>query len=312
MRAWALNDRGGWGREFLLEAATRGIRGAAFNAGHFTQHIEQGGIEPGDVCFMRLDQHQPRLATEKPLLATLEAKGAILIPNRFHGELYEDKYLQARAFSPFMPETVLIDDEAKAMHMIGVFDYPFISKSKTGSASADVRLIRNANEAKREIEAVFGDGLNTVHRACETVQKDYLIWQEFLSGNPYDYRIVATGRSLMALQRHNWPGTVFASGSGENNPAPETPELWDVLRAAHKFFAATQARWCGIDMVRDSRSGQWKLLETTLGWQQSAYLDCPYYCDAGDGYGWFRHKKGARGAQMFAVLWDEIEAGVFA
>ena len=298
---YCLDDRGGWGRALSAEAHARGWQRSVF--------ADLDDIllpsEPLGYAFLRIDQTAAQQEKDKDLAVVLNSRGFTLIPDIDVCLTYEDKLAQAERYAQWMPKTLVLRDEASAINAIeyGVFDYPFISKSRTGSASKNVRMILNKEQALREIDAAFHAGLSAPHRLGEITQHGYLIWQEFLPGNAYDYRVVVTGTRHMILQRHNKPGTVFASGSGINNPVELTDEVISALAFAELFFSKNNMKWGGIDIVQDhSVDGpfrKWRVLETTLGWSQSAYAKCKYY------------GTGLHGADIWKVLCNEIEEGVF-
>lgn len=293
MNLRCLNDAGGWGKQLLIEAVSRGWNASLLD--------NPAMVEPGDYVFMRLSQERQRLSHEKLLLLLLQDHGAITIPSCKHGLLYEDKLEQTLAFKKWMPTTWVCTNKREALAALSEVTFPLVSKSRTGSASVNVRLLSNRDEAEREIRRAFSPyGLRTSHRLGEDVQRGYLIWQQFLDGNPHDYRVVSTGRQMMALKRFNRPDLPFASGSGNHAPVTKVDaEVEQVLETSRRFFEEEKAPWCGLDLVRDPDSGEWKILETTLGWKQSAYSECVYF---GTNY---------RGADIWKVLCDEIFYGTF-
>ena len=292
MHLLCLDDRGGWGRELLAAAQARGWRASLLQT--------NGHQVVADYAFMRINQGGVRMEEEKRLLWRLASLGVRTIPELQYGLLYENKLGQAHAFRDWMPATRVLTDPAGARRAVGELGYPFLSKSADGSASRNVRLIHNADQAETEIQLAFGAGLPTPHRLGTGIQKGYLIWQRFLGGNAYDYRVIAVGRQRLLLRRHNRPDVPFASGSGLCEPITDLdPETTAVLEASNAFFAAARTNWCGIDLVRDPDSQQWRVLEITLGWSMKAYLPCRFI------------NTRRSGAEIWTVLLDELEAGVF-
>jgi glutathione synthase/RimK-type ligase-like ATP-grasp enzyme len=292
MKLFCLDDRGNWGRELAKESSSRGWKSELFSADN-NSNVQDG------IAFMRLAQEAERLAIEKSLMRSLHDRGILLIPDLKSGLMYEDKYEQSISYNKWMPVTFVITDPQTAEQCINSLMFPFVSKSRTGSSSRNVRLIQNHDEAMREIEAAFGNGLSAPHSLGELVQSNYLIWQEFLQENKYDYRVVATGKKIMVLQRWNRRTSPFASGSGINNPAPWSDEVESVIEFSKRFLEEENILWCGLDVIQNKSTNEWKLLETTLGWSAHAYINCQYY---GTPY---------LGKDMWKVLCNEIEEGVF-
>lgn len=293
MKLWCLDDAGGWGRALLSEARSRGWRADLFRACAEVDTFD-------GYAFMRLDQKPPRINHEKATAEGLYSTPLVLIPDITQLRLYDDKLQQAIRFARWMPPTLIfraLDNANRlAAFAVDALGLPFISKTSEGSASHNVRLIRSQEEAAKEATQVFGDGL----QARYSVQKGYLLWQRFLPGNLYDYRAIAVGRQRLLLRRHNRDDRPFASGSGRCEPITELDnETAEVLDAANQFFEAAKTSWCGIDLVRDPASGLWKVLETTLGWKMSAYWPCAFFGTT------------FKGADIWRVLCDEIEAGAF-
>lgn len=236
---------------------------------------------------------------EKEILMKLSQAGFVTIPSVEDSEAYEDKLLQSRLYRKWMPRTLISTNRAEAESFVGTLPYPFISKSRTGSASCNVRLVKSAAEARKEIAQAFGPiGLRVPHKLGEHIQKGYIIWQEFCLDNPYDYRVCRIGNDTMMLRRYNRDDVPFASGSGKTEPVKILDgETLDVFTFADQFFTATGTKWCGIDVVK--ARGGWKLLETTIGWSQKAYADCVFF------------ESGRPGADIWELTADQLERGVF-
>lgn len=293
MNLWCLDDAGGWGRALQSKALARG-----WNARLFSSCVDVD--EHDGYAFMRLNQTPPRINHEKATAEGLNATPLVLIPDITQLRLYDDKLQQALTFSKWMPPTLVFraldNAERLAAFAVDCLGLPFISKTSEGSASHNVRLIKTRTDAAGEAVAAFGPGIP----ARYTRQEGYLLWQRFLPGNAYDYRVIAVGRQRLILRRYNRDDLPFASGSGRCEPVVALDvETEHVLETANRFFADAKTNWCGIDLVRDPDSLEWKLLEVTLGWKLSAYAPCKFF---GTPF---------TGADIWRVLCDEIEAGAF-
>jgi hypothetical protein len=93
----------------------------------------------------------------------------------------------------------------------------------------------------------------------------------------------------------------MASGSGKFTAITELDdETSEVLDVSRRFFDEMNTGWCGIDLVQDPDTSEWKVLESTVGWTSKGYLDCRFI--GTDFYG----------GDTWTVFLNEIEAGTFA
>jgi len=300
MTLWCyIGDPAGWGRALYKQAIEDGI-----SARLFSEYSRE--MRPDDYAFFRIPQWESECSAAKKLATSLHNHGLILIPDHFTCLSYEDKLKQAQAYSSWMPSTALF---ARNCHPAGAnqwsadVGFPFVSKSKEGSASVNVRLVKTVEEMEREWDATMhGDGINIRVNAGHTgKQREYLIWQQFMPGNVCDYRVCINGKHLLMLQRDNAHGSPFASGSGRNRPVNEpTNHQTAALLKAQEFFDTYNLKWGGIDLVYDHDLQEWVLLEMTLGWSLKPYENCVYF---GTG-AW-------RGKDIWKVLVHGIKNGVF-
>lgn len=299
---WCLDDtQSRWGRMLFLEAKSR-----SWNA----QLIKSDDVvnEPG-YAFFRIDQFPPLIDKAKNVARSIIAKpGIIPIQSLEEIEDYEDKVRQAQRFGPYMPQFVYETQPFNVQNAISTLGLPVISKAKDGSSCANVRVLNTVQEAMADANAVFGNGIQfRKHK-----QKGYLFWQRFLTGNDYIYRVVAVGRYRWLFREWNRPGQKVASGSGLYDPISVkvmNDEIRDVLHTTDEFFKAAKTNWMGIDVARDPVTGKWMVLETTLAWGMYApgsSPDCQVLTADG-----VPHPKGYKGADIWKLLLDEIEEGVW-
>ena len=269
---WVLNDKGKWGLALKTEAINRGWKARFINS---TEDM----INSDAVFFARIAQNIVQREREIPIIKKAAEIGAIMVPDIDLLLEYESKILQTQRYKEWMPETDYITCAYDAALMLGKHGYPFVSKSSTGSASCNVRLIHNETEGIDEIKKAFSDdGLKAPHGLGEKKQYGYLLWQKLLSGNTYDYRACIVGDKIMLLRRGNRTDVPFASGSGITEPIKKLDkETTEVLEFAFRFFRDFNMEWCGIDIVKDPETQEWRMLETTIGWKQSAYSDCVFF-----------------------------------
>lgn len=297
MRLAALHDTGGrWGEKVVLEAAARG-----WETQLFTKAAEVKW--DSGVVFARIAQHPvERTAQDKREALALLARGFSLVPDEQQINHYDSKLSQSQwpALRPFMPETVVANSFADCWRAVAVLGFPLFSKTSEGSASSEVRLLRNGAEFEVELAALFGAGITTRYAH----QRGYAILQRFVPGNNSDMRVCIVGRHRMLLRRFNRSvQEPFASGSGKFEAITELDEVTSAaLRKADECFASMGTRWAAIDLVRDAE--RWYVLETSIAYTLSAYARCVFFDEHGT-------PSKYRGKNIWPLLLDEIEAGVF-
>lgn len=304
---WCLDDDNSsmrWGRALHAAARARGLASRLFS------RAEQV-TAPGHV-FLRLAQYPPGIGRDKAIAAALHARADLtVIPDARQVGWYENKLAQARDLAAWLPQTRIARTMQEADAAIAALGLPLVSKSSEGSSCCNVRLLRSRSEALAEARAALeGDGvpMRLGGPRADARQRGYVLWQAFLAGNAYMYRVGVCGRLRWMFREGNRPGLPFASGSGLYTPVEAIAgETADVLAAADAFCAATGTKWAGLDLARDPASGEWKLLETTTGWgmvHPRGSAGCMLFRPDGT-------PSGRRGAQLWDALLDEIAAGVF-
>jgi hypothetical protein len=161
------------------------------------------------------------------------------------------QYYIFRALRVPIPSTSIFWDPGVAREWAEQTTYPKVFKLRTGSSSSNVHLVRTRDEAFAIIELMFGTG--TYPRGFRKVssdldllrenlrgpalelpsqmaipdrqpssaqsrywwqpEKNYVYFQEFLSGNAADTRITVIGKRAFGFRRSNRPGDFRASGS---------------------------------------------------------------------------------------------------
>ena len=223
-----------------------------------------------------------------------------LIPDYRSSVLYDDKLEQARQLAKWMPRTQVFYTPGAARRFLDTQpDFPFMSKGAEGTASHNVRLVTTIEQARDEIKYAFSDlGIKSRY---DQRQRGYLMWQDFVPDNAGDIRVIAIGTKRLMLKRANRTDRPMASGSGNITPVTTLDEeTASALEAANEFFHKENMHWCGIDMVRDQVTGQWKILETTVGWTLNGYYECAFIGTQ------------LMGTDVWHVLLDEIENGASA
>lgn len=211
--------------------------------------------------------HEIRLAA-LPILRVIEEHLRIpVFPDQATCWHYDDKIAQSyllEALGIPQPRTWVFWRKADALAWCDRAEYPVVAKLAGGAGSMNVKLIRNAAEARAYVELCFsGSGIvvrpalpvrgpartwSRMKRALKRAllagpyvaanrfpplpdqmywmpQKNYSLFQEFLAGNEHDTRVTVIGRRAYAYRRFNRPGDFRASGSGNFNVEPAAIDM---------------------------------------------------------------------------------------
>lgn len=270
---YAYDDPKKWGRLFKHaadEATRRPTR----------LFIHPQRVPAGSRAFVRLDQQAKQRDVSRRMIIDLNRNGVITLPTLQEARWYDDKVAQLPALEDWMPTTIVTKDRAKAEAVIESIaagehelTFPIISKAKEGSSSATVRMLKSAEEARAELEQVFGRGI--VQRYGR-VQSGYVYWQRFVDENPRDYRICIVGEFFYGLVRNNRPGSFTASGSGDFYPVTlaDDREL-AAAKLAIEIAGSIKTQWMAFDVVFDGERPL--VLEMSSAWTMKAYHDCPMF-----------------------------------
>lgn len=283
---YAHNDPSGWGKQFVLAAGRAGIDARLFK--------RADEVPEGARAFVRLDQIKERREDSKRLVQALSARGVITLPRPIEAHWYDDKLAQVNALADHLPDTAVLKTREAAMAAVSSMDYPFISKSSEGSASRGVRLIKNPAQAKAEINAAFGRGLQT--GVYDRVQKGYLYWQEFVPDNPCDYRVINCGRHWFGAVRGNRDDVPFASGSGINAPIMDmdarTKAAFEKCRQVGREL---ETQWMAFDVI--FKGDVPLVVEISSAWPPHFYATAQAFTCPGESL--FIKAEGKTGGHMF-------------
>jgi glutathione synthase/RimK-type ligase-like ATP-grasp enzyme len=171
---------------------------------------------------------------------------------------FDDKVAQAYLLDAAgipTPNTFVFWKKARALAFARDAQYPLVLKLAGGIGSEHVGKITSSQEAIFWIEQLFGPGvisltgwpLPSAARRAKTrlraaakalagrqpwpmsdrtaIQRGYVLFQEFMSGNDFDTRVTVIGDRAFAFRRFNRPDDFRASGSGKIDwdPAPIDP-----------------------------------------------------------------------------------------
>jgi len=126
------------------------------------------------------------------------------------------------------------------------------------------------------------------------IDRNYAYFQEFISDNDSDIRVVVIGKRAFAIKRMVREGDFRASGSGNIIYSPGEIPL-ECLRLAFELSARLDFQCAAYDFVFHNCKPL--LIEVSYGFNQNGYLDCPGYWD--DELNWYEG--------MFCPEWFMIE-----
>lgn len=227
---------------------------------------------------------------------------------------YDDKIAQHFLLTKYnfpVPNSWIFFDKNKALDWIHKYtEFPIIFKLYGGAGSDNVSLVRSKSEAIKIINLMFGKGIKKFYVPGSPynywqkikkrfgkivkqkfvdrieyridldwqINKNYVLFQEFLPNNKFDTRIVTIGNRAIALIRYNRLKDFRASGSGLLDYNMKKISLEDVelcFRISKNLGFQSMA----YDILKDSE-GKTRICEISYTFSGgTAYLNCPGYWD---------------------------------
>jgi glutathione synthase/RimK-type ligase-like ATP-grasp enzyme len=258
------------------------------------------GIPSGAYVFLRPDMNEKNLEREKEWFAQHVRRPDItLITDPIQVMLYEDKCAQAGLFSEYLPPTWVHTTKEAALTWIEQNqEWPIVSKAAVGASSQFVDIL-NRDAAKSQAIQAFGDGIPLVHENWDC-QKGYVLFQRFLPGNDFTWRVNVIGNEVAVFKRFNYLHKPVAE-TGNTKPVSElTPEVEEVIAYAREVAQGIGTKWVALDILRDYVTGELYLLETSLGWP---------WPGVGDGAKFFPSER--PWTDMFRLMFEQMDEGVW-
>ena len=158
--------------------------------------------------------------------------------------------------------------------------FPVVAKLSSGAGSSNVRLLRDAQQARQLAERLMNEGMFSLDEEHTTrpdghfwdYHRDYVLLQEFLPANAFDTRVTVIGGRAFAFRRLNRPDDFRASGSGliDHDPGAIDPAAVRLaLDAAHRLGAQSLA----FDILR--AGDQPVVVETSYTYTSWTVHACP-------------------------------------
>ena len=151
------------------------------------------------------------------------------------------RYLLDAAGIP-APRTWIFWNHEEALEFCRQAKYPIVLKLAQGIVSENVKLVADRTEAEFWVNNMFGEGVDSLNKwpppigwrklrkrlgaarrmllgqplqtVFASLERGYVLFQEFLPGNEFDTRMSVIGDRAFGFRRHNRPGDFRASGSG--------------------------------------------------------------------------------------------------
>lgn len=188
----------------------------------------------------------PRLFAKRLLAAAEQGLGLVVFPDWKTVWHHDDKIAQGfllKAAGIPTPKTYVFWKREDAMDFCRDAQYPLVLKLAGGASSQNVKSLKDFGEAEYWINQMFSCGVFSLQRPAGAgprqmlkrlrpcarlllrgrhpnpgfwfeLQRNYLLVQEFLPGNPFDTRVIVVGNRAWACRRYNRPNDFRASGSG--------------------------------------------------------------------------------------------------
>jgi len=250
----------------------------------------------------------------KQLIYSVETAGKKVFPD-FHTVWHFDdkvgqKYL-LEAIGANLAPTWIFYDKHEAHQWSVKTDFPKVFKLRCGAGSQNVRLVKTRNEAKKLINKAFGRGFpaydamdslkdrNRLFRLGKTnfrdllegiarfvlpppysrirgPEKGYIYFQEYVSGNDHDIRVIVIGDKAIAIKRMVRENDFRASGSGQ---IFYDRNLFDenTIRLSFDLAAKLKTQCVAFDFVHENRKPL--VVEISYGFSPGGYEPCPGYWD---------------------------------
>ena len=250
----------------------------------------------------------------RQLIYSVEASGKKVFPDFNSVWHFDDKvgqkYLLEALSAPLAP-TWIFYNKKDALEWAEQTEYPKVFKLRGGAGSQNVRLVRDRRNAERLIRKAFNCGFPAydpygslkerwrMYRLGKTNKMDlveglarflisppyslirgkergYIYFQEFISGNDHDIRVIVIGKKAFAIKRMVRKNDFRASGSG--NILYQKDQIDEAtIKLAFGLSDRLKAQCVAFDFVY--KDAEPLLVEINYGFAPAGYDPCPGYWD---------------------------------
>ena len=269
-----------------------------------------------DMLFWHFSQSDPRdIILAKSIVCALYHAGIKMFPD-FNTSWHFDnkvaqKYLLDALEIEYVPSYVFVRKQ-NATAWVENVTFPKVFKLKGGAGSANVKLIKTKDEARKVINKAFSTGimpfdgfgnfvdvldkfragrqsfkalLKAIYRVfvspefVKVMGKEYgyVYFQEFIPDNNSDFRVIVIGDKAFAIKRGVRENDFRASGSGF---IEYSKNLFDDLLIQKSFDIASklETQCIALDFLID-KAKNYLLVEFSYGFAPHGYYDCEGYWD---------------------------------
>jgi len=273
-------------------------------------------LEDCGALMWHFSQNSPKaMLFARQLLYSIESSGKKVFPNFNTVWHFDDKvgqkYLLESINAPFV-QTRIFYDRNEAMEWASQTTYPKVFKLRGGAGSQNVRLVRGRKSSKNLIRRAFGNGFPSYDPSESLMERwrmfrlgmtnfmdlvvgvgrflipppysrirgrerGYIYFQEFISNNDHDIRVVVIGNKAFAIKRMVRKDDFRASGSGN---ILYNKELFDenTIRVSFELAEKLKTQCVALDFVYQDKNPL--LVEISYGFSPSGYDPCPGYWDS--------------------------------
>ena len=251
----------------------------------------------------------------KQLLFSLHQSGKKVFPDFNTNWHFDDKvgqkYLLEAIGAPLVPSYVFYTKH-EAINWANSNAFPKVFKLRGGAGSANVRLVKSKNIAKKLINQAFERGFSHFNRlaylderlkkykagrdtlwgVCKGIgrliistefekmsprEKGYIYFQDFIPNNQFDIRVIVIGNKAFAIKRMVRKNDFRASGSGSIIYKKEEIDI-RCVKIALETSEKLKSQSLAYDFVFNDKNEP-LIVEISYGFSPSGYFDCPGYWD---------------------------------
>ncbi len=252
----------------------------------------------------------------RQLIQALECRGLLVYPSTPTFWHFDDKvaqkYLLEAIGAPLVPTHTFFSLE-DALAWIEGARFPLVFKLRRGAGSRNVRLVPDADTARRLVRRAFGRGFKPIagylrdsavnvrrHRRAGDVlgvlrrlprsvyrihrtnrlmprERGYVLFQDFVPDNAFDTRITVIGKRAFGFTRNVRPGDFRASGSGDIVYDDRRIKM-ECVSSAFTAAARIGAQSIAFDFVIYP-SGEPRMVEISFGFAAKPVFDCAGHWD---------------------------------